>query len=167
MSDFVLFHSNESEFSKEVIWKIERLALKRMFIMVSIDDPSFTIPKYVTCVPTVVSRTTRQTFTDDDIDTLIMRLSKKQKAEESTDTPNPGVLAASDNYKGVTDAYSFIDGPDVLESRSYIPLDGGGGGEMGRGMSGEKKIDDSHYDKYKSQRDADVAALFPRQHPVV
>jgi hypothetical protein len=60
-----------------------------------------------------------------------------------------------------------------LESRKYIPIDMIGAQAVPQGADaaadketkGGNKLDESHYDKYLSQRDNDIATMFPRQQP--
>ncbi|KAG1654349.1 hypothetical protein FOA52_011844 [Chlamydomonas sp. UWO 241] len=178
-AEFILFHSEECSFSRDVMWKMDRLGLQNHIFCVSVDDDSLVIPPNITCVPTVVARTTRKIYTDDNIDALLKALAsavagKSASASAATAAADVEPTAASESYKGATDAFSFID--DAVTdtgSRKYIPIDMIGAQSVPQGAEaaadkenkGGNKLDESHYDKYLSQRDNDIASMFPRQQP--
>lgn len=164
MSELVLFFSDRCEYSREVISFIKSNSLDSFFIFVNIDNTSVKLPSFVEAVPLIFNKEKTKIYLEDEIDELLKELKGRAKISS--------VMSASDQLKGVTDKFSFIvddNENSAMNSRGYNMLNNSSGDLLTPQLTsseGGSKFDEKHYNNYLSQRDNDIASLFPRQNNV-
>lgn len=161
MADLVLFYSEQCEFSIDVLNDIRKNSLENQFIFVNIDNPSIKIPPFVEAVPLVFSKENKKLYIEDEIDKLLSEIKSQSKISS--------IMSASDQLKGLTDKFSFISDKDNnMGSRGYNSINSSDDKltPVLTSSEGGSKFNESHYNTYLSQRDNDVASMFPRQNSV-
>lgn len=162
-ANLILFYSNMCNYSKEVLKRIHNENLTGKFMLVNIDMPNLKIPSFVQAVPLIYDKEDRIIYIDDSIEVFLDRISKNDGS----------FLSAVDQLNGLTDRFSFIPGHEEhLNSRIYNTFDNKDFNADLRApvvtsSEGASKFDESQYNSFLSQRDSDIANIFPRQNKMV
>lgn len=165
MQEYVLFYSDRCQYCKEVYSDIMKNSLESHFILINIDNTSIKLPSFVEAVPLIFNKEQSKIYLEDDIDVLLGKMKSQTKIAS--------VMSASDQLKGLTDKFSFIEGGDndTMMSRGYNMLNATNNEDLLTPQitskeGGGAKFDEKHYNSFLSQRDSDIASMFPRQNNV-
>ena len=109
-------------------------------------------------------------------------MQEQRQMQTQTQSPDPvdNILSARDHFKGLSDTFSFIDeegqvvedGDNSMVSNRYLNLHentenhitngAGDGSEIDSGAKAPK-FNEKQFDSFVSQRDSDLASIFPNQ----
>lgn len=163
MYSYILFYSGQCDYSKDVLSFIKIHQLESQFLFVNIDTPGVKIPNFVSCVPLIFNSARKTIIIEDSIDSLLNQMLPKK--ENMTD-----LQPATDTFKRATDQFSFIDERDTMGSLMYNTVDED---DISQKLTpqmttdGSSKFDEKTYNSFLSQRDSDIASLFPRKNSVI
>jgi hypothetical protein len=166
MYSYILFYSGQCEYSKQTLSFITNHKLEDQFLFVNIDTPGVKIPNFVSCVPLIFNPNRKTIIIEDSIDNLLNNMLPQQ----ARPPPQVDFQPASDTFKGATDQFSFIDEKDTMGSQTYKNIDED---EVTEKLTpvmttdGSTKFDEKQYNSFLSQRDSDIASLFPRKNSVI
>lgn len=154
MQKDVLFYSHFCNFSKEVLSLMHKLNIKNSFLLVCVEKFSKNIPKNVTCVPTILTRT-GQLVVEDDIQGYIQLVSSHQKTGSGSTDQSP-----QDVFSNTAAGFSYLDDP--VEGNNGV--DSGAYGIYGMDQRIDTPDEDAeisaeasiNYERYKAQRDSDI-----------
>jgi len=181
----ILFYSNYCEFSKNVLVLIQKRTCRDKFILVCVDHPSVKnqLPKEVDHVPLILTKTKHVVSGDDItkyIETFMAPSAPTTSSAPSQAPPDNGPAAFSlAGSQSFSDTFTFIGDSDSQsnsmtgyggQSRvtgyGYIGTNDTAPVEVTPRVENEKKgkIDEA-YEKYITDRDADITRIFGNQRP--
>lgn len=164
MQKDILFYSHFCNFSKEVLSMMHKMNVKNDFLLVCVEKFSKNIPKNITCVPTILTRT-GQLLVEDDIQGYVQIVASHKKSGGSGG--NGSSTAPQDIFSNTNAGFSYLDDP--VEGNNGV--DSGAYGIFGMDqridtpdedsdLSGESTI---NYERFKAQRDTDIQIAQPTQ----
>ena len=187
--DLIFFYDINHGYSKDMMSKMQKYSISSLFLLVDVSK-GYKIPDFVDRVPLIYIRSSKEIVVDESIENLVENIiASKLKSEHSENemtssqtnqnNPNHGpidnILSAKDHFKGLSDTFSFIDEEgqivedgDSMVSNRYLNLYENTenqitkGSEIEDGVKGPK-FNEKQFDSFVSQRDSDLASLFPNQ----
>lgn len=175
-ANYILFYSNQCEFSNEILNVIKSNGIVGDFVMINIDTIARNkLPSFVDRVPLILIRNKSEVVIEDHLFPFLNSISKKT----STSSGAAGAAVASGSGGGYaddlapahaggggfSDSFSFIeDDQSIKNGKPFEFIDNTDTHRQGANLSSlkEPKFSADSYDKYMSQRDADMASIFPR-----
>ena len=162
MQKDILFYSHFCNFSKEVMSLMHKLNIKNEFLLVCVEKFSRSIPKTITCVPTILTRN-GQLLVEDDIQGYIQLVSSHKKSSASSSSSS----SPQDVFSNTAAGFSYLDDP--VEGNNGV--DSGAYGVFGMDQRIETPDEDSdlsgessiNYERFKAQRDNDIVISQPMQ----
>jgi hypothetical protein len=159
----ILFYSHFCNFSKEVLSMMHKMNVKNDFLLVCVEKHAKSIPKNITCVPTIMTRT-QQFLVEDDIQGYIQIVASHKKSGGSGGAAD---TAPQDVFSNTNAGFSYLDDP--IEGNNGV--DSGAYGIFGMDQRIETPDEDSdlsgestiNYERFKAQRDSDIQFSQPLQ----
>jgi len=189
----ILFYSPKCKYSSLMITKIIQNELRDKFMMVDISK-GYKIPAFVDRIPMIFIKSSKEIIVDESIENFIDMLirenfmkrhggnnNQQQKSvnvprqQQENDDMLGNISCASDHFKGLSDGFSFIENNgDIMYSRNYFTIDNNTNDINGSSINNdmekmsikEPKFSDQQFDNFVSQRDSDLADMFPRKNVV-
>lgn len=187
----IFFYSPKCKYSTLMITKIMQNELREIFMMVDITK-GFKIPSFVDRIPMIFIKNSKEIIVDESIENFIDMLIRENfvkrhgnnnnnntsainmpRQQQQNDDVLGEISCASDHFKGISDGFSFIEGNgEAMHSRNYLTINSSGdetssiNSDMEKLGIKEPKFSDQQFDNFVSQRDSDLANMFPRKNVV-
>lgn len=182
----ILFYSNFCEFSKNILILIQKKNCRDRFVLVCVDNPSVknNLPREVDHVPLIITKTKHVMSGENIVKYIETFFSMKDEGNkmESQSMPTSDIMGnAGDpaafsliNNTTFSETFTFIGDNQNHEPRlmgyGYI----GGGGDQSVPTSIQSQVDtekkgkiDEAYERYISERDADISRIFGNKRPML
>lgn len=170
MQKDLFFYSKFCDHCKNIITVITKANIRELFVFVSVDENKFTIPPFVTHVPTIVTKDKQLV----DSDRISDYLEKYMSHTSSSDDVSPFSLGAqagySTSYTFLTDNGYDVEGKMTEDKGSYIMLGADtriyAPKESDQNITSKSKsgkFDDSMYERFINSRNADDEMLKRQQ----
>jgi hypothetical protein len=148
-TDYVLFFSNFCNYSKEVLGDITRRNIRNAFVLICIDSIA-NIPPFVTVVPLIACKSTKQIYVDDAISKILDEIHAKEYPAVTIEAlpSSIGFQSHESDFEALGQdnmAYSML---DMSNFRITITDDGD--------ETKAKKADSSVLEQYIANRDNDI-----------
>lgn len=160
MSKTLIFYSNYCQYSKNLIEEITKANIRDEFLLVCIDSNNYNIPKFVTKVPMIFSKTENRIYVEDEIVQYINNVANSKK-NSSTNNQNVEYYSQVEMDSKFSDNFSFLN--DENQKRSFVFLNEDDTfndniikqSAQLKDDNQNNKLDSSAIEKYMMKRDSD------------